>query len=32
LADEAQEQLDELQSIVQGDIMVAHDDLEKFAN
>jgi hypothetical protein len=28
LADEAQEQLDELQSIVQGDIMVAHDDLE----
>jgi hypothetical protein len=28
LADEAQEQLDELQSIVQGDIMVAHDDLQ----
>jgi hypothetical protein len=28
LADEAQEQLDELQSIVQGDILVAHDDLQ----
>jgi hypothetical protein len=28
LADEAQKQLDELQSIVQGDILVAHDDLQ----
>jgi hypothetical protein len=28
LADEAQKQLDELQSIVQGDILVAHDNLQ----
>ncbi|KAH0821387.1 hypothetical protein GEV33_001404 [Tenebrio molitor] len=28
LADEAEEQLDELKSIVQGDILVAHNDLQ----
>ncbi|CAH1372986.1 unnamed protein product [Tenebrio molitor] len=28
LADEAEKQLDELQSIVQGEILVAHDDLQ----